>query len=190
MLLQGELSTTGIESFASAEEAIQHADWDQADILLTDINLPGMNGVQLISWAHLNHSAVVCMAHTIFDNRDTVFSAIKAGACGYLLKGASPRELIESLVDIYHGGSPMSPHIARKVLQHLHETKPETDNQLTAREQAVLRLLEKGLSYKEAADELNISPHTVHSYIKSAYEKVQATSRDELLNKARRLGWM
>jgi len=99
------------------------------------------------------------------------------------------REIIESLEDIYNGGSPMSPHIARKIIHHLQEHS-STENLLTPREQDVLRQLEKGLSYKEAASELNISPHTVHSYIKASYEKVQASSRQELLHKARRLGWL
>lgn len=189
MLLKGESAVNDIESFASGEDAIQQASWKKADILLTDINLQGISGVELITWVHLNHSTITCMTHTVFDNRETVFSAIKAGACGYLLKGASPRELIESLLDVYNGGSPMSPHIARKVIQHLQDQAPE-DNQLTHREQDVLRKLENGLTYKEVADELNISPHTVHSYIKTSYEKVQASSRQDLLQKARRLGWI
>lgn len=83
----------------------------------------------------------------------------------------------------------MSPQIARKVIQHLQD-QPAVETQLTPREQTVLRSLEKGLTYKEVAGELNISPHTVHSYIKTAYEKVQATNRQELLSKARRLGWI
>ncbi len=189
LLLKGEPSITRINAFACSEDAIEQADWETADILLTDINLPKMSGVELIEWTKINHPSVTCMAHTVFDNRDTVFSAIQAGACGYLLKGTSPRELIESLEDIYNGGSPMSPHIARKIIHHLQEHS-STENLLTPREQDVLRQLEKGLSYKEAASELNISPHTVHSYIKTAYEKVQASSRQELLHKARRLGWL
>jgi len=84
----------------------------------------------------------------------------------------------------------MSSHIARKVLQHLHEQAPADNNLLTPREQDVLRQLGKGRSYQETADELNISPHTVHSYIKSSYEKVQASDRKQLLHKARRLGWI
>ncbi len=188
-LLNGEASIQRVEAFPDSEKAIQSADWSVCDILLTDIDLPNMNGVELISWAQLNHPSISCMAHTIYDNRDTVFAAIQAGACGYLLKGASPRVLIESIQEIFAGGSPMSPQIARKVIRHL-QNQPVSENLLTPREQAVLKLLEQGLSYKETADELTISPHTVHSYIKSSYEKVQASSRQELINKARRLGWI
>lgn len=188
-LLQGEEQTEHIEAFPDSEQAIEKAAWKKCNILLTDIDLPKMNGVELISWVQVNYPGISCMAYTIFDNRETVFSAIKAGACGYLLKGASPRELIESIHDIFNGGSPMSPAIARKVIIYLQQEKSST-NLLTEREQDVLRCIEKGYSYKETASELHISPNTVHSYIKASYEKVKATNRDELLNKARRLGWI
>jgi two-component system NarL family response regulator len=189
LLLDGEPSTQRIESFENCERAIDEASWHDTDILLTDLDLPGMDGTELISWTQVKHPHISCMAFTVSDDSDTVFSAIKAGACGYLLKGTSPRELIEALQSIYKGGAPMSPKIARKVIQHFQDQAP-TQNLLTAREKEVLRCLERGFSYKQTASELGISPHTVHAYIKSSYEKTNATCRDELLHKARRLGWI
>lgn len=193
LLLQGERDIEWVEGFGSAEQAMEDALWKEADILLSDIDLPGISGVDLIGWTHLNHSAISSMAYTIHENRDTVFSAIKAGACGYLLKSSSPRELIEALHQLYEGGAPMTPKIARKVisdLQHRDDQGNDTENLLTHREQEILGLIEKGLSYKEVASNLSISPHTVHSHIKKIYEKVQASSRDQVVQKARRLGWI
>jgi len=189
LLLKGEHGTALVQAFGSSEEAIANASWSEADILLTDLDLPGMSGVELIGWTHLNHPDVSCMAYTISENRETVFAAIKAGACGYLLKGTSPRELIESLHELFRGGAPMSPRIARKVISEFQEQE-SVENKLTPREQEILLRIEKGCSYKEVAAELNISPNTVHTHIKKIYEKVQAGNREEALRKARRLGWI
>ncbi|MEN7972670.1 MAG: response regulator transcription factor [Verrucomicrobiota bacterium] len=193
ILLQGESDIEWVETFGSAEQAQKRASWEKADILLSDIDLPGISGVDLIGWTRLNHQDVSCMAYTIHENRDTVFSAIKAGACGYLLKSSSPRELIESLHELYNGGAPMTSKIARKVILDLQQRdtdESETENLLTKREQEILRLIEKGFSYKEVAADLYISPHTVHTHIKKIYEKVQAGNRDQVVRKARRLGWI
>lgn len=193
LLLQGEHGIKRVDAYPSAEEALEQACLKTTDILLSDIDLPAMSGVDLIGFVRLNHPNICSMAYTIHENRETVFSAIKAGACGYLLKSSTPRELIESLKELHAGGAPMSPKIARKVVLELHtrgtETS-ETENLLTAREQEILLLIEKGLSYKEVAAHLFISPHTVHTHIKKIYEKVQASSRDEVVRKARRLGWI
>lgn len=193
LLLQGERDIERVEAFGSAEQAMEEATWKDADILLSDIELPTLSGVDLIGWAHLTHSNINCMVYSIHENSETVFSAIKAGACGYLLKSSTPRELIESLRELYEGGSPMSPRIARKVvldLRHRNATDTENENLLTAREKEILRQIEKGLSYKEVASNLYISPHTVHAHIKKIYEKVQAGSRSEVIRKARRMGWI
>ncbi|MEN7972667.1 MAG: response regulator transcription factor [Verrucomicrobiota bacterium] len=193
LLLQGERGIEWVEAFGSAEQAMKEAPWEKADILLSDIDLPGISGVDLIGWTRLKNLNVSCMAYTIHENRDIVFSAIKAGACGYLLKSSSPRELIESLHDLYDGGAPMTSKIARKVILDLQQRDSdgiETENLLTKREQEILRLIEKGFSYKEVAGDLGISPHTVHTHIKNIYEKVQAGNRDQVVQKARRLGWI
>lgn len=193
LLLRGEQGIEQVETFGSAEEAIADAGWENTDILLSDIDLPGMSGVDLISWTRLTHPQITSMAYTIHENRSTVFAAIKAGACGYLLKSSSPRELIESLRELADGGAPMTPKIARQVILDLQNSSTEPvqpETQLTARERETLQQIELGLSYKEIAAKLHISPHTVHTHVKKIYEKVQAGSRDEVVRKARRLGWI
>ena len=192
LLLQGERDITRVESFTTGEDALKKAKWKDTDILLCDIDLPGMNGVDVIAWTHIHHPDVTSMVYTVHENRDTVFSAIKAGACGYLLKSSTPRELIESLRELAEGGAPMSPKIARKVIMDMQNTEETdgSDNLLTHREQEILQQVELGLSYKEIAGKLFISPHTVHAHIKKIYEKVQADNRHDVLNKARRMGWI
>lgn len=193
ILLEGDRNIERVEACRTAEQAMSDATWQDADILLADVGLPVMSGVDLIAWAHLTHPHVNSMVYTIHENSETVFSAIKAGACGYLLKGSTPRELIEALGELYEGGAPMSPKIARMVLRDIHvqkSTHTEIGNLLTSREQVILRNIDEGLSYKEVAADLHISPHTVHSHIKKIYEKVQACNRDEVIRKARNLGWI
>ncbi len=190
LLLKGEQGIEVIGGHVSAEEALASTDWGSIDVLLADIDLPGMSGVELIRRLRAEHPALNCMAYTIYEDRATVFAAIKAGACGYLVKGCSPRELIESLRELYEGGSPMSPKIARKVILDIQQLEqPEAKGEiLSEREVDILRLIEQGRSYKEIAGTLHISTHTVHTHIKNIYEKIQAPSRQEALRKARNLG--
>ena len=190
LLLRGEhgISVTG--SFPSAEDALATVDWTATDVLLADIDLPGISGVELIHAVKEQHPLVNCMAYTIYEDRATVFSAIKAGACGYLLKGCSPRELVESLEELHGGGAPMSPKIARKVILDIQGSQLDEAAKpvLSTREVEILRQIERGLSYKEIAVASSISPHTVHTHIKNIYEKIHARSRDDALRRARNLG--
>lgn len=189
ILLEGEPGFSVIGAFHSAEDALKKKPWDGADVLLADIDLPGMSGLDLIRRVVPEFPKLLIMAYTIFEDRDTVFAAIRAGATGYLLKGSPPRELIESLRELYQGGAPMSPKIARKVLRELQD--PEAQHRaevLTAREKGILSGISLGRSYKEIAEALSISPHTVHTHIKNIYEKLHATSRSEALSKARDMG--
>ena len=193
LLLQGEPDIHVTGAFASAEEAMQATDWSKTDILLADIDLPGMSGVELIRCVKHAQPAVDAMAYTISEDRAVVMAAIRAGASGYLLKGSTPRILIESVRELHAGGAPMSPKIARKLIAELRLQDEALGAgvpriELTQRETDVVRLVEKGLAYGEISDALGISPHTVHSHIKHIYEKVHASSRGEMLVKARKLG--
>lgn len=187
LLLGGEAGITVVGAFGSAEDALLALKEVIPDVLLVDIGLPRMSGVEFIKYAKNMHPEVEIMAYTVFEDKDTIFSALKAGATGYILKGATPRELIESIHNLYEGGSPMSPKIARALIKDFQEAVDE-QYILSHREKEVLSCIEKGLSYKETADKLNVSPHTVHSHIKKIYEKLQAKSRVEALLKARRKG--
>lgn len=188
LLLGGESGITIVGVFGSAEDALSAVKKGEVpDVMLVDIGLPGMSGVEFIRCIKNMHPDIEIMVYTVFEDRDTIFSALKAGATGYVLKGATPRELVESLHNLYNGGSPMSPKIARALIKDFQEAVDE-QYLLTHREKEILSCIEKGLSYKETADRLNVSPHTVHSHIKKIYEKLQAKSRAEALIKARRKG--
>ena len=172
---------------ASAEEALEQCPWGEVDILLADIDLPGMSGIELIRRIRENIPTVFSMAFTICEDRATVFAALKAGAYGYVLKGDSPQDLLESLRELARGGSPMSPSIARQVIREFHPTG-ESEEALTPREQDVLKLVAEGRLYKEIADTFGLSAHTVHTHIKRIYGKLHAHGRTDALSKAREAG--
>jgi len=181
---------TLVGAFASAEAALEADLWSQCDILLVDIDLPGISGVEVIQKIRPLHTHLQIIVHTISDSRATVFAALKAGAIGYLLKGSSPRELLQSLEILGQGGSPMSPRIARKVILEMQATAeaPHVDHMLSERELQVLTGIARGQTYKELAMAINRSSHTIHAHIKSVYEKLQASNRAEAIQKARSLG--
>ena len=187
-LLNGEKDFEVCCNYGTGEEAFPSLMEHKPDILLVDIGLPGMSGIDLIKKVKAKDPDLEIMVHTIFDARDTVFAAIKAGATGYILKGASPRELIESIENLAKGGAPMSPKIARAVIGEFQEVENTVHYLLTPREREILVELEKGLTYKELAEKLSISHHTIHTHIKKIYEKLHAKSRRDALNTARKKG--
>jgi DNA-binding NarL/FixJ family response regulator len=188
LLLRGEDGISVVGSFRSAEEALRSLKSVMPDVMLTDLGLPGMSGVELIKKAKEEMPTIEIMAHTVFEDRDKVFAAIKAGASGYILKGSSPREIIESIHSLYKGGAPMSPKIARKLINEFQGEGPGTQFLLTSRETEIVKLVEDGLTYKEIGERLSISTHTVHTHIKNMYEKLQAKDRNDAIIKARKKG--
>lgn len=188
LLLGGEPSMRVLAACGSAEEALKQLDHEAPDVVLCDLGLPKMSGIELIRRAQQRLPNLPIMVHTISEDRDAVFAALKAGACGYIVKGASPRELIEALVTLRAGGAPMSPRIARLVVRTFHERPSDDEFLLSAKERSVLLGIQDGRSYKEIALDLHISPHTVHSHIKRIYEKLQASDKQDAVMKARRRG--
>jgi DNA-binding NarL/FixJ family response regulator len=188
LLLNGEEGIKVTGAFASAEEALPELSQCAPDVMLTDLDLPGISGIELTRRVKGSFPDIDIMAYTIFEDRETVFSAIKAGASGYILKGSTPRELIESLNSLYRGGAPMSPKIARKVIQEFQDETVIESSLLSHREKEIVRGIEQGLTYKNIAEKFFISPHTVHTHIKNIYEKLQAKDRPEAISKARRKG--
>jgi DNA-binding NarL/FixJ family response regulator len=189
LLLGGEPGFEVVGAFNSAEAALAQMQWNRCNTLLVDLNLPGRSGVDLIQTLRTNYPTLQILVHTISEQRATVFAAIKAGAMGYLLKGSSPRDLIEALRNLHSGGAPMSAKIARKVILELQgQVAAPPLEPLSQRESTVLNGIALGKSYKELAVELGVSPHTIHAYVKRVYEKLQARNRSEILQKARVLG--
>jgi two-component system NarL family response regulator len=189
ILLAGEPSLEVAGVFANGRELLAVVDELQADVLLTDLGLPDTPGPELIAAVKARRPLWEVLAYTISETRATVFAALRAGAIGYILKGASPRDLVEALQGVARGDAPMSPRIARMLVREFQDAPSVADDyMLTAREREVLTHLERGLSYKDVASALAISPHTVHSHIKKIYEKLHAQNRDEAVRIARLKG--
>jgi len=188
LLLSGEEGLSVAGSYRSAEDALRGLRNANPEVMLTDLGLPGMSGVDLIKRAKEEMPSLEIMAHTVFEDREMVFSAIKAGASGYILKGSSPREVIESIHALYKGGAPMSPKIARKIIHEFQDDVVSEQYLLTQREKEIVKRVEEGLTYKEIGERLSISTHTVHTHIKNIYEKLQAKDRNDAIVKARKRG--
>ena len=174
-----------LDTFKTAEEAVNDLPKLKPDIVIMDINLPGMNGIDCIREIKIKTPDTQFMMFTVYENDEKVFEALKAGASGYLLKNTGLVQLIESLKELYNGGSPMSANIARKLVTVFRSQQKETTTLeiLSSRENEILQLLTKGLLYKEIADQLSISVSTVRQHIHHIYEKLHVQNRTEAINK-------
>jgi DNA-binding NarL/FixJ family response regulator len=170
-----------IASCASGEEALKIIPQKAPAVVLMDIKLPGMSGIQCVSELKKTMPQLQIIMVTIYEDSESIFRALKAGASGYLVKSGPPEQLIQAIRDVFAGGSPMSSHIARKVVQHFHSIGPakEEANNLTPREQQVLTLLASGYIYKEIGDKLTIGAETVRTHVKSICHKMHVRSRLE-----------
>jgi DNA-binding NarL/FixJ family response regulator len=170
--------------YPDGETALQKLPADPPEVALVDINMPGMDGIEFISRIRVLCPSVICLVLTTFDDDTSVFEALKAGACGYLLKRSAPDEIVSAIEQAMQGGAPMSPYIARQVVGFFH-TRPEPDptNKLSDRERQIIELLATGLLYKEIAKKLDLTFETVRSYVKRIYEKLHAHSRTEAVHK-------
>ncbi len=174
-----------VSDYGNAEDALKNLPQVRPDVVLMDINLPGMNGVECVRQLKQLLPQTQVMMLTVYEDTENIFNALAAGANGYMLKRTSSKELLEAIHDVQRGGSPMTMHIARKVVQSFQKTAATahpTEN-LSEREQQVLDLLSQGLMYKEIADKLAISYETVHTYIRRIYEKLQVRTRTEAVAK-------
>jgi DNA-binding NarL/FixJ family response regulator len=176
---------TCLGAFATGEAALQSIPSLKPDIVLMDINLPGMNGIQCVKKLKEKMPKLLVMMLTVYENSDRIFEALSAGASGYLLKSTPPEKLLEAIEDLRGGGSPMSSNIARKVVQAFHPSSAAAPliEKLSPREQQVLNYLAEGCSYKQIAAEMNLSMGTIRTYIRSMYEKLHVNSRTEAVVK-------
>ncbi len=172
--------------YPNAERALENVGKARPDVALVDINLPGMNGIECITRLRKMHPATLCLVLTAFDHNKLIFDALKAGACGYMLKRSAPADIVSAIEQAVAGGSPMSPHIARKVVSYFHRTsQPTAETTLDEEERAVIEQLASGLLYKEIATRLGVTIDVVRFRVKKVYEKLHAHSRMEAVNKYR-----
>jgi RNA polymerase sigma factor (sigma-70 family) len=173
-----------ISQYPSAEDALKDLPTARPEVVLMDINLPAINGVECVRQLKKIAPNILIIMLTVYEDTENILEALSAGASGYLLKRTTSPELLNAIREVHRGGSPMTTHIARKVVQSLQKNAPaQPAENLSEREQQVLDLLAKGLMYKEIADKLAISYETVHTYIRRIYEKLQVRTRTEAVAK-------
>ena len=177
-----------VSEYANAEDALADLPKIKPDVVLMDINLPGINGVECVRQLKKLLPQIQVMMLTVYEDTENIFNALAAGANGYMLKRTPAKELIEAIREMQRGGSPMTTHIARKVVQSFQKTGAAAAAvgelaELSVREQQVLDLLAQGLIYKEIGEKLGISYETVHTYIRRIYEKLQVRTRTEAVAK-------
>lgn len=178
---------TCVSSHRSAEAAIEEIPRHQPDVVLMDINLPRMSGIDCVRHLKGLLPSTQYIMLTVYEDADVIFKSLLAGAVGYLLKGrtGSSAQVLEAVRDASRGGSPLNSLIARKIVQHFHyqPVRPGSDHPISLREREVLELLSKGLPYKEIADMLGINIETVRKHCHNIYEKLQVSSRTEAVVK-------
>jgi DNA-binding NarL/FixJ family response regulator len=188
MLINGTDAFRCVGRFRSMEEAIRNLGSDLPDVVLTDIGLPGMDGIEGIRLLRKQFPNLPFIALTVYDDDERIFDALCAGACGYLLKNTLPARLLDALREVVAGGAPMSPEVAKRVIMLFQSFVPPKTSvcRLTPQEKELLKLLVDGHSYKSAALKLDISYHTVSFHLRNIYEKLEVHSNTEAVAKALR----
>jgi DNA-binding NarL/FixJ family response regulator len=177
-------------AFACMEDALPSLDAQPAALALIDIGLPGMSGIEGTRLLKARHPSLIVLMLTIYKDDERIFQAICAGACGYLLKNTPPVRLLESIREAVAGGAPMSPEVARRVLElfRVYHPPPAAEHRLSPQEFQLLKLLGQGHYYKTAAAEMNLSVHTVIFHIRNIFEKLHVHSKSEAVAQALREG--
>lgn len=184
VLIHGNPGYSCTDTFSDAESALDEIPSIRPDVVLMDIHLPHMSGIQCMQALKIQGVESEFLMSTSFDDPETIYAALSAGANGYLTKTTSPVRILEAIAEVHAGGSPMSSEIARKVVRHF-QVKPVNHelNKLSLREQEILALLSDGYRYKEVGTKLFISTDTVRTHIRNIYSKLQVSSRTEAINK-------
>jgi len=186
-IIQENAEFSILGSYSSAEEALQSIVKNPPDIAIVDIRLKNISGIDFIlqSKAKIpNTQFLICSA---YENSENIFNALRAGASGYIVKGSTPAEIQDAVLELHNGGAPMSPYIAKKVIKLLHDNREPVSYDLTDRELEVLSLLSKGHLYKEISDMLFISKNTVKNHCKNIYKRLHVQNKTEAVNKYRNL---
>jgi DNA-binding NarL/FixJ family response regulator len=182
-LLQWDERFEAVSSHSDAESALGQIIALQPDIVIMDIHLPGMDGIECVRTLKKSCSSTQFIMFTIYEDDEHLFDALEAGASGYILKKASHQKILDSLEELQHGGAPMSTSIARKVINRFKAPEIKVDLNISEREKGILTLLSKGLLYKEISEQLHITVGTVKQHIHNIYEKMHVNNRTEAINK-------
>jgi DNA-binding NarL/FixJ family response regulator len=187
--LNGSPGFRCVSIYGSAAAALEHLPADKPDVVLMDINMAGMNGIECVRRLKVLLPEIQILMLTVYDDTEQIFKALAAGATGYLLKRHDPDELLQAIRDVRSGGSPMSNSIARKVVASFQKANQagEMQSLLSEREQAVLDCLAEGLAYKQIGDQLGISINTIRTHLRHIYEKLHVQSRTQAVAKYLRL---
>ncbi len=185
LFIDGSAGFKCLGAFDSAEDAAKAIPDLNPDVVLMDVNLPGMSGIECVRKLISKKPELQIMMLTVYENSRRIFEALAAGACGYLLKTTQPEELLKAIQDVQNGGAPMSSHIARKVVQAFQPAagEPVLIEHLAPREQEVLSLLSQGCAYKQIADQMNVSASTIRTYIGRIYHKLHVNCRTQAVVK-------
>ncbi len=189
-VLRNSSGCSCVGMYETAEELIEAFDDLLPDVVLMDIGLPGMSGIDATAYLKREHPRVEIIMLSVYEDDDKVFRAICAGASGYVTKPVAPQQLLDAVEHAFGGGTPMSPHIARKVLQMFKQyaPPPRADYNLTDRECEVLKLLTQGDDYKQIADKLFLSVFTIRAHIRNIYDKLHVHSKSQAVAKALKQG--
>jgi DNA-binding NarL/FixJ family response regulator len=189
VLINGANGFRCINAFPNAEAALRQISHDWPDVVVMDINLPNMSGIDCVAKLKEMHPAIQVVMLTSYEDNELIFESLMAGASGYLTKQTPAGEILDALAEVHRGGSPMSSSIARRVVQYFHEKRPREEKlrnemaDLSRRELEILTLLAKGRQYKEIAASLEISVETVRVHVRHIYEKLHVNSRTEAVLK-------
>ena len=188
MIINGTAGFRCAGTYRSMEDALEHIGQDKPHVVLNDIGLPGMSGIEDIRILKERHPSLPILMLTVYEDDDRIFEALCAGASGYLLKKTPPARLLESLREAVAGGAPMSPEVASRVIGLFRKFRPPDSAayELTAHEIRLLRLFVEGHNYKTAAAELGVTVHTISFHLRSIYDKLQVHSKSEAVAKALR----
>ncbi|MDQ6631328.1 MAG: response regulator transcription factor [Verrucomicrobiota bacterium] len=184
ILINGSSGLQCVATYSTAEAALKKLPLDWPDVVLMDINLPQMSGIECVAQLKLLRPSLQIIMLTVYVDNERIFKSLQAGASGYLIKQTAPAELLAAVADVQRGGAPMTNTIARRVVQYFQQRKPSKESEnLTSREQEILDLIAQGYRDKEIADKLSVSVRTVGTHIRNIYEKLHVHSRTEAVLK-------
>ena len=191
-LINGSPGMQVVGQYGSAEEALTGIVANAPDVVLTDLGLPGMSGIEFVGRLRELLPSTPILVLTVYGEDRHVFDALCSGAVGYLLKDVEPARLLSAIRELHEGGAPMSPEVARRVVLMFQKFAPPRaeESQLTERETQVLQLLAEGHSYKTCADRLSVSHDTIRFHVRNIYERLHVHSKSEAVMKALKSGWM